>query len=280
MLYITLNNGVKMPAIGYGVFQIPSHDDCVKAVSNALDVGYRLIDTAQAYDNEEAVGQAIKQSSIPRSEVFLTTKIWITHAGEQKATESINDSLRKLKTDYVDLLMIHQPYNDYYGTYRAMERALKEGKCRALGVSNFFADRLVDLCCFVETKPQVNQVETHVFQQQSYLKTYLDRYRILLEAWGPLAEGANNLFEHPLLKKLATKYNKTVAQIALRFLVQQGIVAIPKTVHVERMSENLDIFDFEILRSDMELIKALDTKESLFADHYDPEFIQDLANFR
>lgn len=280
MLYITLSNGVKMPAIGYGVFQIPSHNDCVKAVSKALETGYRLIDTAQAYGNEEAVGEAIKSSSVPRSEVFLTTKIWITHAGEQKAAKSIDDSLRRLKTDYVDLLMVHQPFSDYYGTYRAMEQALKDGKCRALGVSNFFADRLVDLCCFMELKPQVNQVETHVFQQQSYLKTYLDRYKILLEAWGPLAEGDNNLFDNPLLKRLAQKYNKSVAQIALRFLVQQGIVAIPKTVHVERMAENLDIFDFEILRSDMDLIRSLDTKESLLADHYDPEFIQDLAKFQ
>lgn len=280
MQSIVLSNGVRMPSLGFGVFQVVDLYECQKAVENALGVGYRLIDTAQAYFNEEAVGKAIKASAVNRDEVFITSKIWLTNAGEKKAMDSIHESLKKLNTDYIDLMLIHQPFNDYYGTYRALEQALKEGKCRAIGVSNFFADRLVDLCSFVEVKPHVNQMETHVFQQQTALRPYLDKYKVQLESWGPFAEGKNNFFNHPILKKLANKYQKSIAQIALRFLIQSGIVAIPKSIHVERMEENINIFDFEISNSDMTLIRGLDTKTSLFCNHNDPQFIQALTEIK
>lgn len=278
MRHLTLNNGVKMPALGFGVFQIPDHRECERVVADAIGVGYRLIDTAQAYNNEEAVGAAIKASSVPRDEIFLTSKVWVTQSGEHKAMLSIDESLRKLGTDYLDLMLIHQPFGDYYGTYRALEQALKMGKVRAIGVSNFFADRLVDLCNFVEVMPQVNQMETHVFQQQAALRPYLDKFKVQLESWGPFAEGKNNFFNQPVLLKLAAKKNKTVAQIALRFLVQSGIVAIPKSSHINRMEENIDIFDFELLPAELDLIRGLDLKRSLFCDHNDPEFVQALAD--
>lgn len=267
-----------MPALGFGVFQIPDHRECERVVADAIGVGYRLIDTAQAYNNEEAVGAAIKASSVPRDEIFLTSKVWVTQSGEHKAMLSIDESLRKLGTDYLDLMLIHQPFGDYYGTYRALEQALKMGKVRAIGVSNFFADRLVDLCNFVEVMPQVNQMETHVFQQQAALRPYLDKFKVQLESWGPFAEGKNNFFNQPVLLKLAAKKNKTVAQIALRFLVQSGIVAIPKSSHINRMEENIDIFDFELLPAELDLIRGLDLKRSLFCDHNDPEFVQALAD--
>lgn len=280
MQHLSLSNGIKMPILGFGVYQIPDYAQCVQAVADALEVGYRLIDTAQAYDNESAVGVAVQASGIPREELFITTKIWISNAGEAKAAASIEESLRKLRTDYADLILVHQPYGDYYGTYRALEQALADGRTRAIGVSNFFADRLVDLCNFVKVKPHVNQMETHVFQQQTNLRPYMDKYKIQLESWGPFAEGHNNFFKNPVLVKIGEKYHKTAAQTALRFLTQCGIVVIPKSVHKERMIENFNIFDFELTKSDMDLIRELDEGKSLFCDHYDPEFIQFLANWK
>lgn len=277
MQHLVLNNGVKMPILGFGVFQIPEASECERVVTDALGVGYRLIDTAQAYGNEEAVGKAIRASGVPRDEIFLTSKVWISNSGENKAMASIDESLRKLNTDYLDLMLIHQPFGDYYGTYRALEQALKMGKCRAIGLSNFFADRLVDLCNFMEVRPQVNQMETHVFQQQVALRPYLDKYKVQLESWGPFAEGKNNFFTQPLLTKIAAKRGKSVAQVALRFLIQSGIIAIPKSAHRQRMEENIDVFDFELKKSDMEQLRGLDTKRSLFCNHHDPEFVQALV---
>ncbi|HIX57715.1 MAG TPA: aldo/keto reductase [Candidatus Anaerobiospirillum pullistercoris] len=280
MQHLVLNNGVKMPILGFGVFQIPEARECERVVTDALGVGYRLIDTAQAYGNEEAVGKAIRASGVPRDEIFLTSKVWISNSGENKAMASIDESLRKLNTDYLDLMLIHQPFGDYYGTYRALEQALKMGKCRAIGLSNFFADRLVDLCNFMEVRPQVNQMETHVFQQQVALRPYLDKYKVQLESWGPFAEGKNNFFTQPLLTKIAAKRGKSVAQVALRFLIQSGIIAIPKSAHRQRMEENIDVFDFELKKSDMEQLRGLDTKRSLFCNHHDPEFVQALVELR
>ena len=280
MQHLVLNNGVKMPILGFGVFQIPEASECERVVTDALGVGYRLIDTAQAYGNEEAVGKAIRASGVPRDEIFLTSKVWISNSGENKAIASIDESLRKLNTDYLDLMLIHQPFGDYYGTYRALEQALKMGKCRAIGLSNFFADRLVDLCNFMEVRPQVNQMETHVFQQQVALRPYLDKYKVQLESWGPFAEGKNNFFTQPLLTKIAAKRGKSVAQVALRFLIQSGIIAIPKSAHRQRMEENIDVFDFELKKSDMEQLRGLDTKRSLFCNHHDPEFVQALVELR
>lgn len=280
MQHLVLNNGVKMPILGFGVFQIPEASECERVVTDALGVGYRLIDTAQAYGNEEAVGKAIRASGVPRDEIFLTSKVWISNSGENKAMASIDESLRKLNTDYLDLILIHQPFGDYYGTYRALEQALKMGKCRAIGLSNFFADRLVDLCNFMEVRPQVNQMETHVFQQQVALRPYLDKYKVQLESWGPFAEGKNNFFTQPLLTKIAAKRGKSVAQVALRFLIQSGIIAIPKSAHRQRMEENIDVFDFELKKSDMEQLRGLDTKRSLFCNHHDPEFVQALVELR
>lgn len=280
MQHLVLNNGVKMPILGFGVFQIPEASECERVVTDALGVGYRLIDTAQAYGNEESVGKAIRASGVPRDEIFLTSKVWISNSGENKAMASIDESLRKLNTDYLDLMLIHQPFGDYYGTYRALEQALKMGKCRAIGLSNFFADRLVDLCNFMEVRPQVNQMETHVFQQQVALRPYLDKYKVQLESWGPFAEGKNNFFTQPLLTKIAAKRGKSVAQVALRFLIQSGIIAIPKSAHRQRMEENIDVFDFELKKSDMEQLRGLDTKRSLFCNHHDPEFVQALVELR
>lgn len=280
MQHLVLNNGVKMPILGFGVFQIPEARECERVVTDALGVGYRLIDTAQAYGNEEAVGKAIRASGVPRDEIFLTSKVWISNSGENKAMASIDESLRKLNTNYLDLMLIHQPFGDYYGTYRALEQALKMGKCRAIGLSNFFADRLVDLCNFMEVRPQVNQMETHVFQQQVALRPYLDKYKVQLESWGPFAEGKNNFFTQPLLTKIAAKRGKSVAQVALRFLIQSGIIAIPKSAHRQRMEENIDVFDFELKKSDMEQLRGLDTKRSLFCNHHDPEFVQALVELR
>ncbi len=278
MKEIILNNGVKMPVLGYGVFLVDPKE-CERCVTDAIDTGYRMIDTAQAYYNEEGVGEAIKKSGIKREEFFLVTKIWITNSGEEKAEKSIEESLKKLKTDYVDLLLIHQPFGDYYGTYRAMEKAYREGKTRAIGISNFFADRYVDLCNFVEIKPMINQMETHIFQQQRQLREYMKKYDTKLMSWSPMARGENNIFENELLKNIGAKYNKTTAQIALRFLIQEDIVIIPKSTHKERMEENFNIFDFELSDEDMNLLKGLDKKESLFVNHYDPKFVENIINY-
>lgn len=273
MEFVTLNNGVKMPILGYGVYQV-SAEECERCVLEAINVGYRSIDTAQAYGNEEGVGSAVKKSGVPRGELFLTTKIWITNGGFEKAAASIDESLRKLGTDYVDLMLIHQPFNDYYGTYRAMEAAYKAGKIRAIGVSNFYPDRLVDLCNFVEITPAVNQVETHVFQQQKTAHEYMKKYGVQHESWGPFAEGKKDFFANPVLNEIGGKYGKTAAQTALRFLIQSGVVVIPKSTRRERMLENFSVFDFALTDEDMAAIQALDEGESLFFSHYDPSVVE------
>lgn len=273
MEFVTLNNGVKMPILGYGVYQV-SAEECERCVLDAINVGYRSIDTAQAYGNEEGVGSAVKKSGVPRGELFLTTKIWITNGGFEKAAASIDESLRKLGMDYVDLMLIHQPFNDYYGTYRAMEAAYKAGKIRAIGVSNFYPDRLVDLCNFVEITPAVNQVETHVFQQQKTAHEYMKKYGVQHESWGPFAEGKKDFFANPVLNEIGGKYGKTAAQTALRFLIQSGVVVIPKSTRKERMLENFSVFDFALTDEDMTAIQALDEGESLFFSHYDPSVVE------
>ena len=278
MQTVKLNNGVEMPILGYGVFLVDPKE-CERCVTDAIDVGYRMIDTAQAYYNEEGVGTAIKKSGIKREEFFIVTKVWITNSGEEKAAKSIEESLKKLQTDYVDLLLIHQPFGDYYGTYRAMEKAYKDGKTRAIGVSNFFPDRFVDLCNFVEIKPMVNQMETHVFQQEKTLRKYMDKYNTQLMSWSPMARGENNFFNNEILKSIGEKYNKSVAQVALRFLTQENVIVIPKSTHKERMKENFEIFDFELSGDDMNTLRALDKGESIFVNHYDPEFVQSIINY-
>ncbi len=280
MQTVKLNNGIDMPILGFGVYQVPDHNECERVVLDALETGYRLIDTAQAYFNEEAVGSAIKKSGIDRKDIFLVTKIWVSNAGEEKAYKSIDESLRKLQTDYLDLILIHQPFNDYYGTYRAMERACKEGKTRAIGVSNFYPDRFVDLSHFVEIQPAINQVETHVFQQQKTAKEIMKKYNTQIMSWGPFAEGKNNYFQNETLKEIGAKYGKSVAQVALRFLVQEGVVVIPKSTHKNRMEENFNIFDFELSLDDLNKIRALDTGRSLFCDHYSPDFVDFIANYK
>lgn len=276
---VTLNNGVVMPILGFGVFQIPDAAECERCVLDAIDVGYRSIDTAQIYGNEEAVGRAAEKSGVPRGELFLTTKVWITNGGYEKAKASIDESLRKLRTDYLDLLLIHQPFNDYYGTYRAMEEACHTGKVRAIGVSNFYPDRFVDLAEFCEIKPAVNQVETHVFNQQVKAQELMAKYGTRVESWGPFAEGRNGLFTNAVLKGIGEKYGKTAAQTALRFLIQRGIIVIPKTTRRERMEENFNVFDFELTPEDMGAIARLDRGESLFLCHQDPESVLYLINY-
>ena len=272
MKYITLNNGVKMPMLGFGVYQIPPKDT-ERVILDAIEIGYRQFDTAQAYKNEEELGNAIKKSGIPREEFFITTKIWVSNGGYEKAKASIEESLKKLQTGYIDLLLIHQAYNDYYGTYRAMEDAYKEGKVRAIGLSNFHADRYIDLAHFCEIKPMVNQMETHVFYQQSELQEIMKKYDTKLMSWGPFAEGKNNYFTNPVLQKIGEKYGKSVAQVALRFLLQNEVILIPKSTKKERMEQNMDIFDFELSAEDMAEIKKLDENKSLFFSHYDPKIV-------
>lgn len=270
---VKLNNGVEMPILGYGVFQVDPAE-CERCVSDAINTGYRLIDTAQAYFNEEGVGSAIKKSGVKREDLFLVTKVWISNAGEEKAAASIDESLRKLQTDYVDLLLIHQPFGDYYGTYRAMEKAYKSGKARAIGVSNFYPDRFVDLSHFAEIQPAVNQVETHIFQQQKEARKVMKKYNTQIMAWGPFAEGKNNMFKNETLVSIGEKYGKSSAQTALRFLTQEGIIVIPKSVKKERMEQNLDIFDFKLTEEELNEIRALDTGKSLFFSHYDPATVE------
>ena len=277
MEYVTLNNGVKMPVLGYGVYQVDP-EECERCVADAIAVGYRSIDTAQAYHNEEGVGAAVAKSGIPREELFLTTKVWISNGGYEKAKASIEESLRKLKTEYIDLLLIHQPFNDYYGTYRAMEEAYKEGKVRAIGVSNFYPDRFIDLCKYVDVIPAVNQIETHPFQQQSTAHEIMKKYGVQHESWGPFAEGRKNMFTNPVLQELAEKHQKSVAQIILRYLIQNDVVVIPKSIHAERMAENIDVFDFTLLEDDCKRIKKLDEQESAFFSHYDPETVEFLTS--
>ncbi len=274
---ITLSNGVQMPLLGYGVYQV-APEECERCVSDAISVGYRMIDTAQAYGNEEGVGAAVRKSGLSRSDFFIVTKIWITNAGYERATASIEESLRKLQTDYIDLLLIHQPFNDYYGSYRALEEAYRVGKVRAIGVSNFYPDRLVDLAEFCEIRPMVNQVETHVFNQQVKAQEIMKRYGTQIMSWGPFAEGRNGFFTNPVLQSVGQAHGKSTAQVALRFLMQRGVVVIPKSVRKERMRENFDVFDFELSDQEMTAIAALDRGESLFFSHYDPDVVTWLAN--
>ncbi len=276
MEFVTLNNGVKMPKLGYGVYQVDPAE-CERCVLDAISVGYRSIDTAQAYNNEEGVGAAIAKCGVPREELFITTKVWISNAGYEKAKASIDESLRKLGTSYIDLLLIHQPFNDYYGTYRAMEEAYKAGKVRAIGVSNFYPDRLIDLCQFVEVKPAMNQVETHVFQQQAKAHEIMVKYGVQHQSWGPFAEGRNNFFNTPVLNEIGKKYGKSSAQVALRFLLQSNVVVIPKSTHKERMIQNFQVFDFTLSGEDMDAIRKLDEGESLFFSHYDPATVEFLT---
>lgn len=276
---VTLNNGVIMPQIGYGVYQV-SPAECERCVSDALSVGYRMIDTAQAYHNEEGVGAAVKNSGITRAELFLVSKIWISNYGYEKAKRSIDESLRKLGTDYIDLMLLHQPFCDRYGAYRAMEEAYKEGKLRAIGVSNFYPDHFIDLASNVEIVPAVNQVETHVFDQQIAAQKYMQEFGTHIMAWAPLAEGRNGFFTNPVLERIGKKYGKSVAQVALRWLLQRGVIIIPKSAHIERMQQNIDIFDFELSAEDMTEIAALDTATSLFFDHHDPEVVKMFMGWR
>lgn len=277
MEYVTLKGHISMPVLGFGVFQVPP-SECARCVTAALENGYRLIDTAQAYYNEEGVGQAVSASGIPREDLFLTTKVWVSNAGEKSAAASIEESLEKLRTDYIDLVLIHQPYGDYYGTWRALRAAKKAGKIRSIGVSNFHRDRYQDLVEFGGEIPAVNQMETHVFWQQSELQEQMARYGTTLMAWGPLAEGKNDLFRNPLLMRIGAAHGKTAAQVALRYLTMLGIVCIPKTTHAERMRENMNIFDFELTDAEMAQIATLDEKKSLFCNHYDPGFIKYIAD--
>lgn len=276
MEYVTLNNGIKMPVLGYGVYQVKG-EECERCMLDAISVGYRAIDTAQSYGNEEEVGKAVARCGIPREKLFITTKIWISNGGYEKAKASLHESLRKLQVEYIDLVLIHQPFNDYYGTYRAMEEAYKEGWLRAIGVSNFYPDRLVDLCSFAEVVPAVNQVETHVFCQQQKAHAYMEKYGVQHESWGPFAEGRKDFFTNPVLNEIGRKYGKSAAQIALRFLIQNDVVVIPKSTHKERMIQNMDVFDFVLDEQDMAAIRQLDEKESLFFSHYDPATVEMMA---
>ena len=276
---VTLNNGIQMPILGFGVYQIADPAECERCVRDAISVGYRSIDTAQAYRNEEAVGRAIQKSGVPREEFFITTKVWISNAGYEKAKASIEESLRKLQLDYLDLLLIHQPFNDYYGTYRAMEEAYRAGKLRAIGVSNFYPDRYIDLVQFTEVVPAVNQVETHVFNQQVEAQAIMKKYNTQIESWGPFAEGRNDFFHHATLKAIGEQHHKSIAQVALRFLIQRGVVVIPKTVNRSRMEENFHVFDFELMAEDMDQIAALDTGKSAFFSHQDPQTVEFMTDY-
>lgn len=277
MEFVTLNNGIKMPKVGFGVYQIKDQEQCKQAVLDAIDAGYRLIDTAQSYGNEEAVGKAIKETSISRNELFITTKVWVSNYGYEKAKASIEESLKKMQLDYIDLVLLHQPFNDYYGAYKALEDLYKDGKIKAIGVSNFYPDRLVDLAIFSDIKPAVNQVEVNVFHQQINAQTYNEKYNVQMEAWAPFAEGRNDMFANSELKAIGDKYGKSIAQVILRWLVQRGIVPLAKSVKKERMQENIDIFDFELSDEDMAVITKMDKKESSFFDHYDAATVEMIA---
>jgi 2,5-diketo-D-gluconate reductase A len=275
---VTLNNGVEMPLLGFGVFQVPDAAECERSVYDAIGAGYRLIDTAASYMNEEAVGKAIKRSGVPRQELFITTKLWIQDAGYESAKRAFDNSLRKLGLDYLDLYLIHQPYGDVFGAWRAMEELYKEGRVRAIGVSNFHPDRVMDFIVHNQVVPAVNQIETHPFHQQIAAHRFLAENKVQIESWGPFAEGRNDIFKNPVLVSLAAKHRKTVAQVILRWLIQREVVAIPKSVRKERMVENFDIFDFTLADEDMEAIKKMDTEKSLFFDHRDPVMVKKLGS--
>jgi diketogulonate reductase-like aldo/keto reductase len=274
MQNVKLNNGVEMPILGFGVFQVKDLDECERNVVDAIETGYRLIDTAQSYENEAAVGKAIKNSSVKREDLFITTKVWIQSNGYEGTKKTFENSLKKLQLDYLDLYLIHQPFGDVYGEWRAMEELYKEGKIRAIGVSNFQPDRLIDLIVHNEFIPVVNQIETHPFHQQIETQKFLQEHNVQIESWGPFAEGKNNLFHNELLASIGEKYNKTIAQVVIRWLTQRGIVAIPKSVRKERMKENFNSLDFELSNEDMNAIKTLNTNASLFFDHRNPAMVK------
>lgn len=280
MEYVTLNNGLKMPMEGFGVFQVPDPAQCEQAVLDAIASGYRLIDTAAAYMNEKAVGEAVKKCGVPRGELFITTKLWIQDAGYEEAKKAIRRSLDNLGLDYLDLYLIHQPMGDYIGAYRAMEEAYKEGKLRAIGVCNFYPARLADFCETVEVKPAVNQVELHPFFQQENALALMKEYGVVPEAWGPFAEGSHGIFTHPVLTKIGEKYGKSAAQVALRWNVQRNVVVIPKSVHKDRIEQNMDIWDFELSADDMAEIAKLDLGHSEIVDHDDPSFVKMLHGMK
>lgn len=273
MEYVTLNNGIKMPILGYGVYQV-TQEECERCVLDALKVGYRSLDTAQSYFNEEQVGNAIQKSGVPREEIFLTTKVWVEHYGYEQAKASVMESMRKLQTDYLDLVLLHQPFSDTYGAYRALEELYAEGKIRAIGISNFYVDRMVDFASFNQIKPMVNQVETHIFQQQKELKEWADKYGIQLEAWAPFGEGRNGIFDNSVVREIGARYHKTAAQVMLRWNIQRGIVVIPKSTHLERMKENFEVFDFVLTSEEMAAIADLDRAESSFFSHQDPNMVE------
>lgn len=273
MDYKILSNGVKMPQLGYGVYQV-TKEECERCVLDALKAGYRLIDTAQSYFNEEEVGSAIQKSGIPREEIFLTTKVWIEHYGYEACKKSIEESLRKLKTDYIDLMLLHQPFADYYGAWRALEEYYDAGKIRAIGISNFYPDRMIDITSNVRIKPMVNQIEIHPHHQQEEAKKWHDKYGIQLEAWAPFGEGRGGMFNEPILTEIGTKYGKTAAQVILRWQLQRDIVVIPKSTHYERMVENFNVFDFTLSDEDMKMIATLDKKQSSFFSHTDPNMVE------
>ena len=277
MQKVILNNGVEMPILGFGVYQIQDEKECEESVYNAIMAGYRLIDTAASYLNEEAVGRAIKRSGVPREELFITTKLWVQDTGYENTKKAFEKSLKRLQLDYLDLYLIHQPFGDVFGSWRAMEELYREGKVKAIGVSNFRDDRLLDLTLRSEVIPSINQVETHPFCQQIESHNLMKDYNIQIESWGPFAEGKNNMFQNEVLVALAEKHNKSVAQVILRWLTQRGVVAIPKSVRKERIIENFHIFDFELSQEDMEKITTLDTKNSLFFSHNDPEIVKWMA---
>ncbi len=273
MEYVQLNNGLKMPILGYGVYQV-TKDECERCVLDALKTGYRLIDTAQSYFNEEEVGNAIVKSGIPREEIFLTTKVWVEHYGYEETKKSVYESMKKLQTEYIDLMLLHQPFSDYYGAYRALEELYQEGVLKAIGVSNFYPDRLVDIANFANIVPMVNQVETHVLNQQTEAKKWMDKYEVQIEAWAPFGEGRGGLFENPVLTAIGEKYGKTSAQVMLRWNIQRGVVVLPKSTHIERMEQNFNVFDFALSEEDMAAIAALDTQTSSFFSHYDPNMVE------
>ncbi|MGN0370007.1 MAG: aldo/keto reductase [Butyrivibrio sp.] len=273
MEYVTLSNGVKMPVLGYGVYQV-TKEECERCVLDALKIGYRHIDTAQSYFNEEEVGSAIQKSGIPRNEIFLTTKVWIEHYGYEQTKASVEESLRKLKTDYIDLVLLHQPFSDAYGAWRALEEFYEAGTIRAIGISNFYTDRMVDFASFNRIKPMVNQMETHILNQQKNLKEWADKYGIQLEAWAPFGEGRDGIFDNDTIREIAEKHGKTPAQVMLRWNIQRGVVVIPKSVHVSRMEENFNVFDFVLTDEEMQTIAGLDTAKSSFFSHQDPNMVE------
>lgn len=277
MEYVTLANGIKMPILGYGVYQV-TKEECECCVLDALKAGYRSLDTAQSYFNEEEVGSAIQKSGVPRDDIFLTSKVWVEHYGYEACKKSVEESLRKLQTDYLDLMLLHQPFSDYYGTWRALEDLYEEGKLRAIGISNFYPDRMVDIASFARIRPMVNQVETHPHNQQIEAKKWMDKYGIQIEAWAPFGEGRGGLFENPVLLEIGKKYGKSAAQVMLRWHIQRGVVVIPKSTHYDRMVQNLDVFDFTLTEEDMDKITALDKNESSFFSHYDPNMVEWFVN--